>query len=52
LHSISTIRHFYDLLDAAAISCADYQVIETACDQCIAMARHVLHAQLDQRELS
>ena len=46
--SVTMIQHLSDIFDSAMIACSDYEVIETACDRCIEVARQILHEQLEK----
>ena len=43
---MSIVKHICDTLDSANILLSDYEVIESPCDQCIEIARQILHKQL------
>jgi bacterioferritin-associated ferredoxin len=44
------LKRVCDIFDAAEIDCSDYKVIETTCDQCVEIARQILHEQLEKRD--
>lgn len=45
---MTTVQPHCDILDSTASVDADAHVIETACDQCIEIARQLLHAQWER----
>jgi uncharacterized cysteine cluster protein YcgN (CxxCxxCC family) len=47
---IDMLKRVCDILDAAEIDCSDYKVIETTCDQCVEIARQILHEQWEKRD--
>jgi hypothetical protein len=45
---VHSVQHRCDILDSTASVDADFHVIETACDQCLEIARQILHTQWER----
>jgi hypothetical protein len=48
LEAIRLLQHLHDILTIANIECADYEVINIACDQCKEITRQILYDQFEK----
>jgi hypothetical protein len=47
---VTPVQHRCDILDSTTSADTDSYLIEAACDQCVEVARQILHAQWERRD--